>query len=509
MTRTIALLVLGILIGAAAIGAVAATTPWSDGAVEVRIIAEPLADGRVEVGLQQRQDDGEWGETEKPALRFVPADAEIGTPLHSSPIVIDTDTRHEMVANSYADYLFESGEGTADSFTDYFEAVGITEDLPLMLCVEDLNDPGIGALCDGLESAYGGPVERLSTADYEDLRAQLETRLLEDEELGAIFSTSVAAADVYDQVVEATRVYVRSTYWIELVDPHVPDEDNLYCLISHGGEDDLFWGLAVESSVAAAGALHIDVRSESYALAAEQAEAIRRCVADGATGIATTLAEPEVLKPAVREAIEAGIPVVSFNSGAEVASEVGTVMHISLDDREGGRIAADEFNARGIEGNVLCVIHQPTNIGLHDRCDGFEERFTGTVERWSPTSVETDIDDLKARLAEGNVDAVLALSSDSGTAVRIVIYLSKSDIPAATFGWSRLIGELVAEERMMFTILDHPELQPYLAAVASVIAERLRVDPAAYFNGAQLLIRPTIAGAEEMQALRDSLIRQE
>ena len=99
-------------------------------------------------------------------------------------------------------------------------------------------------------------------------------------------------------------------------------------------------------------------------------------------------------------------------------------MHTSLDDRAGGRIAGDEFNARGIEGNVLCVIHQPNNIGLHDRCDGFEERFSGSVERWSPTSPETDTEDLEARLAEGNVDAVLALSSDAGTAVRIVIYLS-------------------------------------------------------------------------------------
>ena len=507
--RPIALLVLGILIGAAAIGAVAATSSGSDGAVEVRIIAEPLEDGRVEVGLQQRQGDGEWGETENPPLRFVPADAEIGKPLHSSPIVVDTDTRHEMVANNYGDYLFESGEGAAESFTEYFESEGITEDLPTMLCVEDLNDPGIGQLCEGMASAYAGTVERLASADYEDLRAQLETRVIEDEDLGALFATSVAAAEVLDQVAEATRVYLPASYWIELVDPHLPDPDNLYCVISHGGEEDLFWGLAAESSVAAAGALGINVRAESYAVAAEQAGAIRRCAADGATGIATTLAEPEVLKPAVREAIDAGIPVLSFNSGAEVASEVGTVMHISLDDREGGRIAADEFNARGIEGNVLCVVHQPNNIGLHDRCDGFEERFTGTVERWSPTSVETDIDDLKARLAEGNVDAVLALSSDAGTAVRIVIYLSKSDIPAATFGWSRLIGELVAEGRMMFTILDHPELQPYLAAVASVIAERLRIDPGAYFNGAQLLIRPTIARAEEMQALRDSLIRQE
>ena len=70
MMRTIALLVLGILIGAAAIGAVAATSSGGDGAVEVRIVAEPLEDGRVEVGLQQRQRDGEWGETEKPPLRL-------------------------------------------------------------------------------------------------------------------------------------------------------------------------------------------------------------------------------------------------------------------------------------------------------------------------------------------------------------------------------------------------------------------------------------------------------
>ncbi len=58
--------------------------------------------------------------------------------------------------------------------------------------------------------------------------------------------------------------------------------------------------------------------------------------------------------------------------------------------------------------------------------------------------------------------------------VRIVIFLIDCDIPTATFGWSRLIGELVAEGRMMFTILDHPELQPYLAAVGTVSLRRWR-----------------------------------
>ena len=221
--------------------------------------------------------------------------------------------------------------------------------------------------------------------------------------------------------------------------------------------------------------------------------------------IATTLAEPEVLKPAVQEAIDAGVHMISFNSGAEVAADVGTALHIGLDDREGGRIAAAEFSERGIEGNALCIIHEPNNVGLHNRYDGLEETFNGAVERWSTTSDETVIEELEARLTEGNVDAVLALSSNTGVAVRIVIFLSDADIPAATFGWTRLISELVSEGRMMFAIFDHPELQPYLAAVGSLIVERLRIDPEGYFNSTQLLIKPMITDAEAMQALRNSL----
>ncbi len=502
--RTMILLLLGMVVGVAALSAVWATTGGTDGHVDVRIVVERLDDGRVEVGLQHREVSGEWSETEKPSHRFLAPDAEVGQALHSSAIVVDTDSRHELVANTYGAFLVESGEEIGDGFSEYFGETA-DEDLPKMLCIEDLNDPGIGQLCDGMESTYGGPVERLSVSDYDEFRKQIETAVREDGDLGGYFATSVPLADIVDQTMEANRTFMRGSYWIELIDPQLPNPDDLHCVISHGGEDDLFWGLASESSAAAAGALGIDVRTEVYAVAAEQAEAIRRCVADGAVSIATTLAEPEVLKPAVQEAIDAGVHMISFNSGAEVAADVGTALHIGLDDREGGRIAGAEFSERGIEGNALCIIHEPNNVGLHNRCDGLEETFNGTVERWSPTSDETVTEELETRIAEGNVDAVLALSSNTGVAVRIVIFLSDADIPAATFGWTRLISELVSEGRMTFAIFDHPELQPYLAAVGSLIVERLRIDPAGYFSSTQLLIKPMVTDAEAMQALRNSL----
>ena len=247
------------------------------------------------------------------------------------------------------------------------------------------------------------------------------------------------------------------------------------------------------------------MRNEVYTNGAEQADAVRRCVADGAVAIATTLAEPEAMKPAVREAIASGVPVISFNSGAEAAAEIGTALHISLDDREAGRVAGDEFNRRGIEGKLLCVIHEPDNQGLRDRCDGLEETFNGEVERWSMTDRETTVEELHARLDQGDVSAVLGLSSSIGTQVRSAIFDSRLNVQGATFGFSRTVAEYVAEGRLMFAIFDHPEIQSYLAAVGALVMERLRIDPQAYFNSAQMLIAPTIVNAEEMQALLDSL----
>ena len=504
--RYLMVLAAGIAIGAATLAAVwanVANTPDDpDGAVDVRIVLERLADGRVEAGLQQREVDGAWGDTLKPTHRFLAPDAEANHPLHSSVIVVDTDSRYETVAQNYADYLFASGQEIADGFHRRF---GGSEDPPKMLCIDDLNDPGIESLCDGFEATYAGPLERIAVTDYEDFRVDLETRLLEDRELRGLFTTSVPTANIVDEAREAARRFIRWTYWIELIDPHLPSPDNLYCVISHGSDEDLFWGLSAETSVAAAGMLGINVRSEVYLTGAEQAEAVRRCAADGAVAIATTLAEPGVLKPAVREAIDAGIPVISFNSGAEDAAEVGTALHISLDDYEAGRVAGSEFNERGIEGHVLCVIHEPENQGLHDRCDGLEESFDGTVERWTMTDRETTVDELIERLREDDVSAVLGLSSSIGSQVRSAIFLSRRDVQGATFGFSRTVAEYVADGRLMFAIFDHPEIQSYLAAVGALVAERLRIDPLAYFNSAQMLVKPTIVDAEVMQVLLDSL----
>ena len=67
--------------------------PSGDGVVDsglgdVRIVARKLANGKIEFGLQQRQDDTSWGGRLLPSARLFPPDAEVGEWLVSSPLTV-------------------------------------------------------------------------------------------------------------------------------------------------------------------------------------------------------------------------------------------------------------------------------------------------------------------------------------------------------------------------------------------------------------------------------------
>ena len=78
-----AMLLLAFMIGGAAVGGVFAAMHSGE---EVRVAAQRLEDGRVEVAVQQKQADGSWGERLLPELRFVPAAAPTGSWLVSSAV---------------------------------------------------------------------------------------------------------------------------------------------------------------------------------------------------------------------------------------------------------------------------------------------------------------------------------------------------------------------------------------------------------------------------------------
>ena len=81
------------------------------GAGEVRVATRSLDDGRVEVAVQQRAGDSEWGARQLPDARFLPADVEPGTWRVSSGVPISAGSAESgpllcIVAHGTTDDFF-------------------------------------------------------------------------------------------------------------------------------------------------------------------------------------------------------------------------------------------------------------------------------------------------------------------------------------------------------------------------------------------------------------------
>ena len=85
----------------------AAQEAMPDGAIEARVSARWLPDGRVEVALQVRSDNGAWGERLLPLKRLMPAGSKHPRWLSTSPIALQ-GAEARVVARRLADGLVEA-----------------------------------------------------------------------------------------------------------------------------------------------------------------------------------------------------------------------------------------------------------------------------------------------------------------------------------------------------------------------------------------------------------------
>lgn len=110
--------ILLVAVGAVAVpSAASGQEEASEGRIEVRIVAQRRADGRIEFGLQQRGSDGDWGARLLPSRRFFPVGAQVGRWLQSSPLLVVPESeefevseiRVRIVARRGADGRVEFG----------------------------------------------------------------------------------------------------------------------------------------------------------------------------------------------------------------------------------------------------------------------------------------------------------------------------------------------------------------------------------------------------------------
>lgn len=284
------------------------------------------------------------------------------------------------------------------------------------------------------------------------------------------------------------------------------DRDTLLCVITHGANSDFFW-FQVYSALLDSERWHgIDLRAEMYEESSAQANAIRECVDDGAAAIATTLADADTLKPALDAAAEAGVRIVSFNSGADRAGDSNSIAHVSLDENAVGRVAADEFNQRDVAGDLLCIIHEPSNSGLEQRCDSLEASYTeGSVTRVRINAADDPLDVIRAHSTETVVGA-LALNANTAYLMADALSASRPDIvlAAVTADFPRPIAMLYSG-RLSFVLWSHALEQGYLTTTALLYGHGTPFPrESGMFTGAtQITIQPTVITQAAVEQLFD------
>ncbi len=245
--------------------------------------------------------------------------------------------------------------------------------------------------------------------------------------------------------------------------------DITIAVITHS-DGGVFWSVFQKGAEAAGKALGVKVNVQgSNNTGTVQSDMINQAVADGVSGLAVSLADPDAIKDAVASAVKAGIPVVTTNSGSDLYKEFGAFTHIGQDEFTAGAGAGEKFNDAGAKV-LQCVKQEQTNTGLDARCNGAKSTFKGKF--LDPITTSGDASgkqqaEIKAALdSDPSIDAVFGTGPVVGhDAAAAVAELGRT----VTIGAVDLSPDLlddIAAGKVAFTIDQQQYLQGYISVVA-------------------------------------------
>ncbi|NIJ10130.1 simple sugar transport system substrate-binding protein [Saccharomonospora amisosensis] len=235
-------------------------------------------------------------------------------------------------------------------------------------------------------------------------------------------------------------------------------------VISHGTPGDAFWNVVKNGAEAAGRDLGVDVEYNADGDPGNQAKLIDNAVAQQVGGIVVSMANPDALGPSIKRAVDAGIPVITINSGEDRSAEFGALTHVGQNESVAGETAGAKFSELG-KKKLLCVIHEAGNIGLNQRCEGARDGFGGQVSNLqvdinNPTDVESRI--RGALQTDEGIDAVLTLNSQVAALAASAAEAANSKAQVATFDLNSDVVAAIKAGDVLFAVDQQQYLQGYL-----------------------------------------------
>jgi simple sugar transport system substrate-binding protein len=251
----------------------------------------------------------------------------------------------------------------------------------------------------------------------------------------------------------------------------VTQRDFRFVVVTHGQASDPFWSVAANGVDAAAEDMGVEVEYQAPDTfdMVQMSELIDAAVASEPDGLVVSIPDADALGDSISSAVDAGIPVISMNSGSDVFADLGVLAHVGQTEFEAGLIAGQRFADEGVQ-NAVCINQEVGNVALDLRCDGFFEGLGKEGE-----VIPVDLNDPAAATetvagalqANEGIDGILTLGPTGAEPTLEALDQAGQlgDIAFATFDLSPRVLEEIDGGNMLFAIDQAQYLQGYLPIV--------------------------------------------
>jgi simple sugar transport system substrate-binding protein len=238
-------------------------------------------------------------------------------------------------------------------------------------------------------------------------------------------------------------------------------------VVTHGQSSDPFWSIFVNGTKQAAADTGATVNYNAPSGATfdinQMDQLIDAAVGKKPAGLVVSIPDAKSEGPHIQAAVQAGIPVISANSGSDVYQSLGILTHIGQNEEIAGEKAGALMKAAGVT-NAICINQEVGNAGLDARCKGFATGLGGkstvlAVQITDQTGAQQKI--AAALSADPTINGMMALGP-TGAAPAIKALGTNANVKLATFDLSQDVLNAIKAGTMLFAIDQQQWLQGYL-----------------------------------------------
>jgi simple sugar transport system substrate-binding protein len=207
----------------------------------------------------------------------------------------------------------------------------------------------------------------------------------------------------------------------------------------------------------------------------QMVNAMNTAISSGADGIAVAIVDKSAFDAPTKQALQAGIPVVSYNADSPTPAQNGRLAYIGQDLFQSGVAVGQKFLTLVPSGDVVGFIATPGSLNIQPRIDGIKAAFQQSGASINFVEIATGAkqeDELKAveayYLGHKNLKGMVAV--DGGSTASVGQIMQKYNLPSqgvhgAGYDLEPLTLQAVQNGFLDFTIDQQPYLQGFIPVV--------------------------------------------